>query len=137
MWSVYFVVVGWWMDGWRMIHQRMDGRMDDGRWTERRGLGWGGAVRVAGRVLEKPSPATGACTFFVTCAADGKALFWDIDVKRDAKKREFLFSPTYKINMNRGETHGTLAAIRFDFSPDVGPGGPTEYFCASTDGEVA
>jgi WD40 repeat protein len=105
--------------------------------TDLRWLGKDCAVTKPRGVLEKPSPATGACTFFVTCAADGKALFWDIDVKRDAKKREFLFSPTYKINMNRGETHGTLAAIRFDFSPDVGPGGPTEYFCASTDGEVA
>ena len=62
------------------------------------------------------------CNFFASIAADGKALFWDIVVKRDSKKREFLFTPTHKINLNRRELAGTLQAVRFNFSPDLRPG---------------
>ena len=105
--------------------------------TDVRWMGSDCAVTKPRGALESPEPKTGECNFFASIAADGKALFWDIVVKRDSKKREFLFTPTHKINLNRGELAGTLQAVRFNFSPDLGPGGSTDFFATSMDGEVA
>ena len=70
----------------------------DGRALARRGR----RRHQAARQLARPNPPSGACAFF-TAAADGKVLFWDVDVKKDAKRREFVFAPAYRIALGRGE----------------------------------
>ena len=95
--------------------------------------------------LLKPNPVTGNCTFFATTSADGKVLFWDTEVKKDTKRRNFFLNPSYKIMLGRGEQSGTLQAVKFDFSPSLRPPArdgslpenATSFFASSADGEVA
>ena len=89
--------------------------------TDVRWLGADVAVTKPRGELVRPNPPTGACGFFATTAADGKVLFWDVDVKKDAKKRDFFLTPSYKIKLGRGEQSGTLQAVKFDFSPALRP----------------
>ena len=95
----------------------------------------GGNVEVT-----KPNGAldlkkTNECNFFASTAADGKLFFWDIRVKRDPKKNKFLWYPLYKINVGRGESSGTLGAMKFNFGDTTA--GKSDCFMTSTDGEVA
>jgi WD40 repeat protein len=113
--------------------------------TDVRWLGADVAVTKPRGELVRPNPPTGACGFFATTAADGKVLFWDVDVKKDAKKRDFFLTPSYKIKLGRGEQSGTLQAVKFDFSPALRPPArdgslpenATRFFATSADGEVA
>ena len=113
--------------------------------TDVRWLGADVAVTKPRGELVKTNPPTGACGFFATTAADGKVLFWDVDVKKDAKKRDLFLTPSYKIKLGRGEQSGTLQAVKFDFSPALRPPArdgslpenATRFFATSADGEVA
>jgi len=113
--------------------------------TDVRWLGADVAVTKPRGELVKTNPPTGACGFFATTAADGKVLFWDVDVKKDAKKRDVFLTPSYKIKLGRGEQSGTLQAVKFAFSPALRPPArdgslpenATRFFATSADGEVA
>ena len=113
--------------------------------TDVRWLGADVAVTKPRGELVRPNPPSGACAFFATAAADGKVLFWDVDVKKDAKRREFVFAPAYRIALGRGEQSGALQAVKFDFSPALRPPArdgslpenATRFFASSADGEVA
>jgi len=113
--------------------------------TDVRWLGADVAVTKPRGELVRPNPPSGACAFFATAAADGKVLFWDVDVKKDAKRREFVFAPAYRIALGRGEQSGALQAVKFNFSPALRPPArdgslpenATRFFASSADGEVA
>jgi len=87
--------------------------------------------------VDKKSTVTetkGMTNQFVTCATDGKVLFWDIRVKKDLKKNEILWTPTYAIELNRVEVAGSLTGMRFSFTPN---GADKKFYITSMDGEVA
>mmetsp|Transcript_38086 Transcript_38086/g.64023 ORF Transcript_38086/g.64023 Transcript_38086/m.64023 type:complete len:812 (-) Transcript_38086:308-2743(-) len=74
------------------------------------------------------------CNMFVTMARDGKLMFWDIRVKKDPKKGEIVWVPTYSITLNRVEVAGDLSAVKFAFSFENGFS--NMFWATSMDGEV-
>jgi len=97
-------------------------------------LKWLGAeieVTNKGKVGQNKS---GECNFFATTSPDGKVMFWDIRVKKDLKKNEIFWIPTFKIGLTRGEIAGDLGAFKFIFG---NISSTTKFFCTSMDGEVA
>ena len=113
--------------------------------TDVRWLGADVAVTKPRGELARLNPLTGECTFFATTAGDGKVLFWDVDIKKDAKRRDFFLRPSHKITLGRGEQSGTFQTVKFDFSPSLRPPGrdgslpenATRFFASSADGEIA
>uniref|UniRef100_A0A7S0R4E4 WD repeat-containing protein 63 n=1 Tax=Pyramimonas obovata TaxID=1411642 RepID=A0A7S0R4E4_9CHLO len=79
-------------------------------------------------------PGNQDCNMFVTLSRDGRVMFWDIRVKKDPKKGEIVWVPTYSITLSRVEVAGDLSAVKFAFSFE---NGFSQFFWAtSMDGEV-
>ena len=105
-----------------------------------------GVSKPRGEIQKVLNP-TGVTNFFATTSADGKVLFWDLSttMRKDTKRRDFFFNPTYKIALGRGEQSGAMQCVKISFSPELRPpardgsvsANASLFFATSADGEVA
>ncbi|KAK3283163.1 hypothetical protein CYMTET_9130 [Cymbomonas tetramitiformis] len=88
-------------------------------------------MHKTGKVVETGGSS---CNMFVTLAADGKVLFWDLRAKKDPKRGEIIWTPTYSVTLTRLDIAGDLSAVKFSFSTISGL--KSTFFGTSMDGEV-
>ena len=84
-----------------------------------------------GKVSRHPE---GRTTQFVTIAGDGQVLFWDMRVKKDAKRFDVLWNPVHRVTLAKGEgSSGEVGGSHLAIG-DAGDG--TQFFCATEEGEL-
>ena len=66
----------------------------------------------AGHVLAAPTTTDGVSQQFVSVAADGLILFWDVRVKKEDKNGGFLWTPVWRVHLSSPEAGGDLCGLQ-------------------------